>query len=53
LLRPKSFGPHLEAYLPLASSASDHGYTIAVLVVSALALIGFALVVSLVRKPVT
>lgn len=50
-LRPKSFDPGLRAYLPLARSASDHGYIVAILAVSVLAIIGLLLMVWLVRKP--
>jgi MFS family permease len=50
-LHPKSFDPKLHAYLPLARSASDHGYIVAILVVSVLAVIGLLLVTWLVRKP--
>ncbi len=50
-LHPNSFDPRLRAYLPLTRSASDHGYIIAILVVSLLAIIGALLVASLVRKP--
>lgn len=50
-LNPKSFDPRLRAYLPLARSASDHGYIVAILVVSILAAIGLLLMAWLVRKP--
>lgn len=50
-LRPKSFDPKLRPYLLLARSASDHGYIVAMLVVSVLAVIGFVLMAWLVRKP--
>ena len=49
-LRPKSFGPQLEAYLPLARSASDHGYTVALLCITLLAAVGLVVVTRLVRK---
>jgi EmrB/QacA subfamily drug resistance transporter len=50
-LRPKSFDPKFQPYLPLARTASDHGYIVAILVVSLLAIIGLLLVTCLVRKP--
>jgi EmrB/QacA subfamily drug resistance transporter len=50
-LHPKSFDPRLHAYLPLARSASDHGYIVAILAVSLLAIIGLLLVAWLVRNP--
>ncbi len=50
-LRPKSFDPTLRRYLPLARSASDHGYIVAILIVSVLAVVGLVLVAWLVRKP--
>jgi EmrB/QacA subfamily drug resistance transporter len=50
-LRPKSFDPRLRQYLLPAQSASDHGYIVAMLIVSVLAVIAFALIAWLVRKP--
>lgn len=50
-LSPKSFDARLVHYLPLARSASDHGYIVAVLTVSVLALIGLVFMARLVRKP--
>jgi EmrB/QacA subfamily drug resistance transporter len=50
-LRPRSFDPTLRRYLPLARSASDHGYIVAILIVSVLAVIGLLLMAWLVRKP--
>jgi MFS family permease len=50
-LRPKHFAAQFTHYLPLARSASDHGYIVAVLTVSVLALIGLAFVARLVRRP--
>jgi EmrB/QacA subfamily drug resistance transporter len=50
-LRPKDFAAQFTHYLPLARSASDHGYIVAVLTVSVLALIGLAFVARLVRRP--
>jgi hypothetical protein len=52
-LHPKSFDPHLAHYLTLARSASDHGYIVAVLAVSALSLIGLVIVARLIRQPTT
>ena len=51
-LRPKSFDVHLERYLPLARSASNHGYAVAFVTVSVLAVIAIVLVARLVRKVV-
>jgi EmrB/QacA subfamily drug resistance transporter len=50
-LRPKQFDVRLAHYLPIARSASDHGYIVAVLTVSVLALIGLVVIARLVRAP--
>jgi EmrB/QacA subfamily drug resistance transporter len=50
-LKPNAFDPTLKHYLPLARSASDHGYLVAMLIVAALAVIGLVIVATLVRAP--
>ena len=49
-LHPRSFNLHLAHYLPLARSASDHGYAVAFLTVSVLAVVAIVLMARLVRK---
>ncbi len=50
-LSRKHFDPHFIPYLPLARGASDHGYVVALLTVSVLAVLGAVIVARLVRKP--
>ena len=50
-LQPRSFGSALEQYLLPARSASENGYSVAFVAVSAACLVGLVLMFRLVRKP--
>ena len=50
-LRPSDFGPYVEQYLLPARAASDFGYSVTFLAVSALAIVGAAAAWWLVRRP--
>jgi EmrB/QacA subfamily drug resistance transporter len=50
-LHPAHFDPNLAGYLRPAYEASQHGYTVAFLAVTAIALVGAAVTAWLVRKP--